>query len=210
LAGRAVNEFTKDPENDDSPTIGFHAPIKAMMQKLLIADYVLTLNPDNELDKPLLAAFAAAGLDHRNPLDWKRLFREFGIAHFAPKRRRGAPPKWIGGPYCRLLAHVQQLKLENPNLKDSPACIILRRRDPEYRKLSFHHLRKLLRQAQKPKYNDILSQSLEHNLKSAQVRYLQENRPWTPEIEAGLRKKFTAALTDWIANNWLKKDQNKN
>jgi hypothetical protein len=210
LAGRAISEFTKDPENEhhESTTIGFHQPIKEMMRKLLIAEYVVTLNPDNELDKPLLAAFAAAGLDHRNPLDWKRLIREFAIAHFLLGRRSGAPPKWDGGRYCRLLAQVHDLKLKNPRLKDKPACGILCRQ-PEYRHLSVERLRKALREGRNPDFNDILSVSLEQNLINARVRFQQENRPWTPEIEAELKKKLTADLTDWIANNWLKKDRNK-
>jgi hypothetical protein len=209
LAGRAIDGFTKDSETSESAIIGFHRPIKEMMRKLLIADYVLTLNPDSELDKPLLAAFAKAGLDHRKPLDWKLLFREFAIAFFA-RRESGAPLKWTGGRYCRLLAHIHQLKLERPDLKDRPACEILRRRQPEYRELSVERLRKALGEARKPGFNDILLHALEQKLKNARDRYLQENRAWTPEIEAELRKKFTSELIDWIANNWLNKDRDKN
>ena len=205
LAGRAIDEFTKDPETNKSPTIGLHQPIKDMMRALLIAQSIMTLNSDNELDKPLLKAFSAAGLDHRNPLDWKLLLREFANAFFAPGRGVGAPRKWTGARYCRLLAHIHQLKLEKPSLKDRPACAILRKRQPEYRHPAVDHLRKLLRQARNPKFNDILSRLLEQFLIDARVRYLQENRPWTPEIEAELRKKLTANLIGWIKNNWLKK-----
>ena len=183
------------------------------MRKSLVADYVLTLNPDNELDKPLAAAFAAAGLDHKNPLHWKTLLREFAIAHFLPRRGGGAPIKWSGGRYCRLLAQVCELKLKNPTLNDRRACEFLRNR-PEYRQksgkpLSVDRLRKALREARNPDFNDILSGSLEQNLTNARVRRQQENRSWTSEIEAELRKKFIAELTDWIANNWLKRGENR-
>jgi hypothetical protein len=195
-------------------SVEFHEPFIAIMRTLLLAQGVLTLNSDDERDKPLASAFAAANLDPNNIHNWKLLLREFAIAHFAPRRGAGAPLKWPADRYCRLLAQVHQLKVKNPSLKNTRACGLLCKQ-PEYRQksgkpLSVDRLRKALREARDPAFNDILSRSLEQNLINARIRRQQENRPWTPEIEAELRKNFTAALTDWIANNWLEKDQNKN
>ena len=178
------------------------------MRKSLIADYIFTLNPDHELDKPLVMAFAAAGLNHKNPFHWKLLLREFAIAHFLPRRGGGAPTKWTANRYCRLLAQVHQLKLNNAHLTDKGACTILCKW-PEYqqkseKRLSVERLRKALREARNPVINDILSSSLERNLIHAQMRHQKENRQWTPAIEAELRKRLIADLTDWIAKNWLK------
>jgi hypothetical protein len=207
-------EKEAEKEYDGSTTVGeFHDAIRAMMRKSLIADYVLTLNLDNELDKPLAAAFAAAGLDYKNPLHWKLLLREFAIAHFVPKRGGGAPIKWTADRYCRLLAQVHQLKLNNAHLTDRGACTIICKW-PEYqqkseKRLSVERLRKALREARNPDINDILSRSLEQNLIHARVRCQQENRSWTPGIAAELRKKLIADLTNWIAKNWLKRNGNK-
>jgi hypothetical protein len=209
LFERVISENTgKEAQKEsDGSTIGeFHDAIRAMMRKSLIADYVLTLNPSSELDKPLAAAFAAAGLDHKNPLHWKRLIREFAIAHFVPRRGGGAPTKWTADRYCRLLGQVHHLKLKNPRLKDKPACAILCKL-PEYRqksekRLSVERLRRALREARNPKFNDFLSGSLEQSLINARAQREQESRLWSPEIEAELRKNLVAKLIDQIATNW--------
>ena len=194
-------------------SVEFHAPLITMMRTLLLAQYVLTLNSDDERDKPLATAFVAANLDPNNIHNWKLLLREFAIAHFAPRRGAGAPLKWPADRYCRLAAQVHQLKVKNPSLKDKPACDLLRKQ-PEYRQksgkpLSLDRLRTALREARKPDHNDILSRSLEQNLTNARIQSQQENRPWSPKIEAELKKKLTTDLNDWIANNWLKRDRNK-
>ncbi len=145
----------------------FHAAPIAMMQTFSIAMSALTLNPNDERDKPLAAAFAAASLDYKKPHHWKLLIRELAAAFFVPRRKAGAPIKWPADRYCRLLAQVRQLKLDNPRLSDDRACALLCKR-PEYQQksgkaLSAERLRKALREARNPDFNDILARSLEQN-----------------------------------------------
>jgi hypothetical protein len=207
LAESLIKEDLEQEEAVEWNTmLKFHAAPIAMMQALFIATSALTLNPDDERDKPLAAAFAAASLDPKKPHHWKLLIREFAFAHFVPRRGIGAPIKWFGDRYCRLLAQVHQLKLKNPNLTDRGACAILCKL-PEYqqksgRRLSVERLRKALREARNPDFNDILARMLQQVLTNARLQHQQGNRPWTSEIEAKLSRRILPRLIDSIATNW--------
>ena len=52
----------------------------------------LRLDSADEADAAMLRAFKAAGLDHRNPFDWRTLLSRFAEVHFG--KRKTKPIKW--------------------------------------------------------------------------------------------------------------------
>jgi hypothetical protein len=82
-------------------------------------------------DHSLKLAFRAAHLDPQDPLDRETLLRFFAAAHFPSKREtRGAKTKWTPERWSQLLSDYDQVKKDNPNLKDEALCKKIVKRFP--------------------------------------------------------------------------------
>ena len=108
-------------------------------------------------EKPILDAFKAFGLDHRNLSDWRALVFHLARVLFPTPRPPGAPRKWPGERLCQLLADVAAAKRKHPNASDTVICTWLKKR---YRPLSAAWLRRILQDARKPARNQVLATAL--------------------------------------------------
>jgi hypothetical protein len=114
----------------------------------------LMLDKSHQQDALILRAFEAAGLDPRNPLNWRQLLGYFAEAHFGKKTTK--PVKWDQYELMVVLKDYLEVKRNHQKLKDSEICNLLMRKKPysdKYGKYNFHALRKLARHARSPKYN---------------------------------------------------------
>ena len=108
-------------------------------------------------ERPILDAFKAFGLDHRNLSDWRALVFHLARVLFPTPRPPGAPRKWPGERLCQLLADVAAAKRKHPNASDTVICTWLEKR---YRPLSAAWLRRILQDARNPARNQVLATAL--------------------------------------------------
>jgi hypothetical protein len=170
-----------------------------------IRRWTALVTTDDEMDRPIRAAFKKAGLDETNPIHWHILLALFARAHFGPKAKRGAPTQWTSTRYCQLLYDAHQVKKQHPNFSINATCKSLLKKQAYWRqgrKLSMERLRKALREAKQPKYNAILKSSIERRVAMMRDRHLQANVEWTPQISSVYEKNVRGELLNWIGNNW--------
>jgi len=150
----------------------------------------LRLDEANEHDAAMLRAFEAAGLDHRNPLDWRTLLSLFAEVHFGKIRTK--PKKWdiahlfdVFGDYC-------EVKKSDPKLSDLKICKLLQtdeRYKRKYSRYKLDSLRKLVRYARSPKHNLLLRhpEMPDPLLKLFREKYESRGGVWDPQREATLK-----------------------
>jgi hypothetical protein len=118
------------------------------------------------LERPILDAFKAFGLDHRSLSDWYALVSHLAHVLFPTPRPRGARRKWTNERLCKLLADVAAYKRERPKAFDTDICRRLRRKSyPDV--ISSEALRRALQDARNPKRNSELARVvsiLQHRL----------------------------------------------
>jgi hypothetical protein len=146
-----------------------------------LSSTALTLDEADPSNAPLLRAFRAAGLDHRNPLNWRTLLGCFAKAHFGAKKTK--PIKWDSAKFSALLKDYSDVKQTRPELSDLQVCNLLKR-DKTYRAkygdYNLHALRKLVRQARDPKFNAHLRypEIRDPLLREIRAECDRQNRPW--------------------------------
>src|SRR5262245_32232350 len=79
---------------------------------------------DRERDRPILRAFDAAGLDYRNPMDWRTLLACFAEAHFGAKKTK--PVKWNPLYLIQVFNDYSEIKNRKPSLSDQDICKLLK------------------------------------------------------------------------------------
>ena len=146
----------------------------------------LMLEQSSERDKPVFAAFKAAGLNPDNPLHWRALVFMFSEAHFGKARTK--PQKWSPTALNGVLADYRTIKAENPGASDAQICKLLRS-DPRFKRKYQHYspdaLRKLLRQARSPNANILLRHPEMNDPVLQLLRHYHEQYglEWTSESE---------------------------
>jgi hypothetical protein len=151
----------------------------------------LRLDKTDENDAAMLRAFDAAGLDHRNPLDWRTLLSLFAEAHFG--KRRTKPTKWDIAARLEVLADYLEVYKSDPKLSDVKICKLLKadkRYNSKYGKYSLDALRKLVRDARSPKHNVLLRhpEMRDPLLQIFREKYESRGIVWTPQLEANLKR----------------------
>jgi hypothetical protein len=113
------------------------------------------LGEGDHWDKPILDAFKAFGLDHRNDGDWCRLVFYLARVLFPKRRPSGPQKKWTDKRHFQLLADVAAYKRKHPKASDAEICGWLHRKSyPE----TSDGLRRALQDARNPKRNSELAQ----------------------------------------------------
>jgi hypothetical protein len=166
----------------------------------LIVEMAIHLDREHATDRAIEAAFRAANLDPKNPLNWRVLMEMFCWAHFGKKGDAGAPRVWTDERYCELLHDVEEVKTKaSVKLKDVGACKELRSRYKEkYGNLTVERLRRALREARDPNHNRRL-----RRLVYTKALAQQENDPASTEDErADVLKQLAKDCCAEIATNW--------
>jgi hypothetical protein len=151
----------------------------------------LRLRKDDEDPSAMLRAFEAAGLDHRNPLDWRTLLSLFAEAHFGKIRTK--PQKWDVAALLDVLGDDREVQKMDPELSDVKICKLLRtdkRYKSKYSKYHLDALRKLVRHARSPKHNVLLRhpEMRDPLLQIFREKYESRGVVWDPQREANLKR----------------------
>jgi hypothetical protein len=174
---------------------------------VVFAEAAVHLDHAHPPDQAIEAAFDAAGLSYRNPLDWRLLMQCFCWAHFGPRGEAGAHRVWTNERYAELLHDVERLKVEaraaHRRLFDIDACKELRtRHKKKYGKMTLARLRRTLSEARHPDYNGRL-----RTLLFTKALAYQETSPLKSEKERGaLLKRLRKECCVEIACNWRPRD----
>jgi hypothetical protein len=155
----------------------------------------LRLNSTDENDTAMLKAFAAAGLNHRNPFYWRALLSAFSEVHFGKKRTK--PIKWDPAAFWSVFLDCVNVVMEGKARKRSEIPAELAKRYKEkYGNYSSDALRKLVGQALSPKYNVLLRHSeMGHPLLQLYCEdYEAKGGTWTPEVEANSKRLIEKTL----------------
>jgi hypothetical protein len=116
----------------------------------------LWLNEKDPFFGPILDAFRAFGLDHRNDGDWHKLVFHLARVLFPKRRPSGPQRKWTDERRFQLLADVAAYKRKRPKASDAEICGWLHRKS--YPDESSDGLRRALHDARNPKRNSELAQ----------------------------------------------------
>jgi hypothetical protein len=167
----------------------------------------LRLNIADENDTAMLAAFAAAGLNHRNPLHWRVLLSAFSEVHFGKKRTK--PIKWDPSAYWSVFIDCVNVVKEGKarNRSEIPAVLAKDKRYKEkYGNYSSHALRRLVRHALSPEYNLFLRHPElgDPLLQLYREDYEAKGGAWTPEVHAHFKR-----LIDKVVIFLESQEQNK-
>jgi hypothetical protein len=148
-------------------------------------------------ERPILDAFKAFGLDHRNLSDWRALVSHLARVLFPTPRPPGAPRKWTDERLCRLLAEVAAAKRKHPNASDTVVCEWLEKRD---RSVSAKRLRRVLQDARNPARNRLLVETalalMTRQIPEA-ARAMTKDESWTEADE----KKLRSRVIWWVIQN---------
>jgi hypothetical protein len=188
LSEDGTTEEEANPDFDDRLT------------RLVASQVALTLGQLNDYNTPILRAFEAAGLDHRNPLHWRSLLRCFCQAHFG--KRKTKPITWSPYLLSAVFKDYRDVKGAYPTIEDSALCRFLRT-DKKYKKrygrYSFHTLRKIVRYAKNPKHNPAARYPEMNNLLLQELRWAGErnhNLVWNEEFERRLAELSISLLEE--------------
>jgi hypothetical protein len=158
----------------------------------LIAAVALRLDPNDGWDNVVRVAFEKAGLDHKNPIHWRILMRQFAGAHYRIKRGRGAPSLWDAKRYCRLLQDEARVWSQHPTFSNEDVCRTIARRSGytnargqrQGKPLSKDRIKSALREARESRCNADLAAYLLRMMRSGRAYYLKEGWAWSPATEA--------------------------
>jgi hypothetical protein len=150
-------------ENPPSPSL-FDLAKPDQKEKLAAS---LWLDEKDPVSGPVIRAFRAFGLDHRNSSDWRTLATHLARVLFAGRRPGGPPKKWTAERLYLLLAQVATYKREHPKASDTAICTWLLKKsyaDDEalFKKSdagdeALEALRRALHDARNPKRNSELA-----------------------------------------------------
>jgi len=113
----------------------------------------LWLDEKDPVMGPVIRAFRAFGLDHRNNSDWYSLAVHLARVLFA-RRQPGRREKWTAERLFLLLAQVASYKRTHPKASDTAICHWLLR---SYADEKLEALRRALHDARNPKRNSELA-----------------------------------------------------
>src|SRR5215831_6031604 len=114
----------------------------------------LWLDEKDPVMGPVIRAFRAFGLDHRNNSDWHKLAVHLARVLFA-RRQPGRREKWTAEWLFLLLAQVASYKRERPKASDTAICGWLLKKS--YKDERLEALRRALQDARNPKRNSKLA-----------------------------------------------------
>ena len=151
------------------------------------ADSVWKIYP-GKLDEPIALAFAKAGLNPKNLVHWRLLFSFFCYAHFSFERVRGAPRRWTGQQYARLLQDAHNVRSAHPKFSKEDVCRTISKHR-KYRKtngqpLSAGRIKTALREARNPECNVWLAAYLQEAIQKFRIHCQEHAQPWSSELEA--------------------------
>jgi hypothetical protein len=163
----ALAKFTREP-GLASMALGRYVP-RSGPEELPAS---LRLDEDNQTwSGPLLDAFKAFDLDHRNIRDWRLLVSHLAHVLF-PRRRSGRPQIWTDEQLWMLLMDVAEFKRKHPKASDTAICNWLKKKWPN----SPARLRRALQDARNParaaRMADFLMTRLE-------MQIVMEGKAWT-------------------------------
>jgi len=138
-------------ENPPSPSL-FDLATPDQKEKLAAS---LWLDEKDPVSGPVIRAFSAFGLDHRNSSDWCTLATHLARVLFAGRRPGGPPKKWTAERLFLLLAQVATYKREHPKASDTAICTWLHKKS--YADENLEALRRALHDARNPKRNSELA-----------------------------------------------------
>jgi len=145
-------------------------------------------------DQKFVKAFDAAGLDHRDPMDWRTLLSCFVEAHFGTKETK--PVKWNALYLNEVFRDYSEVRTNNPKFKDTEICRFLQK-DKRYKARyggSFDALRKLVRAAKNPEHNILLrySETSDPLVKVLRDILASKGIDWNERFEEWAKEMITA------------------
>jgi hypothetical protein len=155
----------------------------------------LRLDEAKEEDAAMRAAFKAAGLNHRDPSDWRALLWIFAEAHYGKQKTKRQT--WDLSALSSLLEDYRAVEKDLPPTPsrslNSRICEHLRTKKPykqKYGRLSHDALRKVVGKARNPKTNLLLihPEMKDSLLQIFRVELERKGMTWTPEFEAAVKK----------------------
>jgi len=151
----------------------------------------LRLDSADAADAAMLRAFEQAGLDHRDPRDWRTLLSLFAEVHFGKIKTKSV--KWDMAALLDLLIDYREVQKKNPQLSGVNICKFLRTDKSfktKYGRYTTDALRKLVRYARSPKHNVLLRHPEMHDplLQLFRDEYESKGLVWSPELEATMRR----------------------
>lgn len=158
----------------------------------------LRLGSADEDSVAILAAFAAGGLNHRNPFHWRVLLAAFSEAHFG--KRRTKPIIWDTAALCEVFVDYFTVKNEG-KVKTNPQIHRVLRSDKrfkdKYQKYHVDAFRKLVRYALSPKHNPLLRHPEMEDPVLQLFRESYEGRGgiWTPQVQGNFQRLIDKAMT---------------
>jgi hypothetical protein len=132
-----------------------------------VARVALRLSPNDHQDAPLRKAFDEHNLDPGNPIDW-RVLAMLMAARLFSVNVGGRHPKWTTARYCELMLVAYRRRRNDPSLSYIAICraIVRDKSSPQYfREAGVEGLRKMLRRARSPKYNEAMRQAADEMIR---------------------------------------------
>src|SRR5215467_15860700 len=86
----------------------------------------LKVDVEKPINHPLVDAFKAFGLDHKNLSDWRRLMSIFADVHFS-KHKPGRPKDWTDLKLCQLLIDFTAIQRDKPGRPETEVCHALKK-----------------------------------------------------------------------------------
>jgi hypothetical protein len=149
-----------------------------------IARVAFELDPTKAEDAPVLAAFSAAGLDHKNLRHWRKLLEIFCDVHFAKSKTK--PVTWDMVALIDVANDYFIEKKAHPKLKHQELCKKLHKKHKDkYGDYNFDSFRKIVRKAINPNTMPVLRYPSMKDplLKIMRAQYEKDGVVWTPELE---------------------------
>jgi hypothetical protein len=178
---KRIEEAIKDPPPLSLLDLATPDQIKELAASLRLDE------KDPFFDGPVIAAFKAFDLDHRNNADWYRLVTHLARVLFT-RDRSGPGKKWTAARLCQLLADFAARKRKHPKAPDTEICDWLHMKS--YRDESSEALRRALRDARNPKRNSDLAWVADHVAR-------KRTGNWTRALDEA----DTATALRWVIEN---------
>jgi hypothetical protein len=157
VSKRLAEELTLAKRIKDNPPSPSLLDLATPDQKEKVAAKLaasLWLDEKDPVMGPVIRAFRAFGLDHRNNSDWHKLAVHLARVLFA-RRQPGRREKWTAEWLFLLLAQVASYKRERPKASDTAICGWLLKKS--YKDERLEALRRALQDARNPKRNSKLA-----------------------------------------------------
>jgi hypothetical protein len=162
-------------------------------------------------DRAIMKAFSAAGLNHKNPIDWRLLLEAFSWAHFGEQGKPGRNIDWTDEKYCELLRDVHRIKKEHAIIKDAPALRkLLQLKGAKYctesrtkrnHIISADRLKKALAEARNPRINGRMRKIVFDQVSERLDAATKANKPLSEKESKALLKRLSRLEADRIGSS---------